>query len=170
MKTKKLVLSAVLLAVGLLLHYIVPGIFMGMKPDLLLSMMFVAVIVNEDFKSALVTGLVAGFLTALTTTFPGGQIPNIIDKFITVLVVYGLNTILGNKISNIIKTCIISVLGTLVSGTIFLGSAYLIVGLPTSFTALFLTVVLPATLLNSVSVLFLLSVVQRSMRLVSYSK
>lgn len=165
MKTKKLVLSSLLLSIGLLLHYIFPSIFMGMKPDLLLSMMFIAIIINEDFKSAMVTGIVAGLLTAMTTTFPGGQIPNVIDKVVTATFIYLLNSALSNKVCNSVKIGIISILGTLISGTIFLGSAYFLVGLPCSFMSLFLTVVLPATLLNSVAVLFLFSAVTRSMKL-----
>ena len=40
------------------------------------------------------------------------------------------------------------VLGTLVSGTAFLTSAQILVGLPGNFTALFIAVVLPAVVIN----------------------
>ena len=52
--------------------------------------------------------------------------------------------------SDIAKSVIIMAVATLVSGTVFLTSALIIVGLPAPFAALFTTVVLPAVLSNSV--------------------
>lgn len=50
--------------------------------------------------------------------------------------------------SDIAKSVIIMGVATLVSGTVFLTSALLIVGLPAPFAVLFTTVVLPAVLSN----------------------
>ena len=61
-------------------------------------------------------------------------------------------------------------IGTLISGTIFLLSAQLIVGLPAPFIALFLTVVLPATIINLVAGIFLYKVVEISMKRIAYSR
>ena len=70
---------ALLLAIGTLLHLITPGYGGGMKPDLLLSMLFIVILLKPKLQPTIVAGILAGLLAALTTTFPGGQLPNIID-------------------------------------------------------------------------------------------
>lgn len=156
MNLKRLVTSSLLLAIGLVLHQVTPPILFGMKPDILLSMMFIAIVLNKDYKMALLVGLAAGILTAATTNFPGGQIPNIIDKLITCNFVY-LMIKLTDKLNNQVKMAIISLIGTLISGTVFLGTAALLFGLPgnASFSSLMLLVVVPATLVNTIACLIL---------------
>ena len=80
MKTKDLALAAILLAIGLVLHSLVPPIFGGVKPDFLLATMVIAILSQPRLRNTLIIGAAAGLLAALTTGFPGGQIPNIIDK------------------------------------------------------------------------------------------
>lgn len=150
MNLKKMILSSLLLSIGLVLHQIVPPLLFGMKPDILLCMMFIAIALNDDYKMVMLIGLAAGLLTAATTSFPGGQIPNIIDKLITSNCVYIMLKFLANKFNKQLQMIIISVIGTLISGSAFLGSAYILVGLPAPFLALMLTVVLPALILNSI--------------------
>ena len=157
-------MSAILLAIGAILHYIVPGIFAGMKPDFLLSMMFLAIFINFNGTNVAATSIACGLISALTTTFPGGQIPNIIDKCLTGVVVgvmiYGLSKI---SIPQTVKMGIIGFIGTLVSGTAFLGSAYLLVGLPggASFGALFMGVVIPASIGNVIFTILLYQIIAR---------
>lgn len=157
MNLRKLIMSSLLLAIGMVLHYIAPPILFGMKPDILLSMMFIAIILADDYKTTLVIGLAAGLLSAATTTFPGGQIPNIIDKLITCNLVFVMIKASKKILNHQIQMLIISLAGTIISGSVFLGSALVIVGLPggASFTALFLAVVLPATLVNTIACVFL---------------
>ncbi|WP_227765556.1 tryptophan transporter [Zhaonella formicivorans] len=150
---------ALLLAIGTILHLVVPGYGSGMKPDLLLGMFFIVLLLKRDFRSTLLASLLAGLLSAFATTFPGGQLPNIIDKLITGLVVFAMVKLLYGRINNYVLTGIIGVLGTLVSGAAFLGSALAIVGLPAPFMALFTTVVLPAAVLNTIAVIILYPVV-----------
>jgi cell shape-determining protein MreD len=88
MKTNKIIITSLLLAIGLILHQITPGIFLGVKPDFLLVFMILAIILTKDFKITIITGIVAGILCALTTTFPLGQLPNIIDKIITSIIIF----------------------------------------------------------------------------------
>jgi len=57
-----------------------------MKFDLLLTFMFIAIAINPTFKNTVLSGLLSGIITAMTTTFPGGQLPNLIDKMITIVV------------------------------------------------------------------------------------
>lgn len=128
MKTKDLTLSAILLGIGTALHFIVPGIFLGVTPDFIVCFMFLAIIINPDFKKSIVIGLAAGMLAAITSKFPGGQIPNIIDKLVTAISVHGMTEILFKKDINSIKMAIIQVVGTFISGTVFLTSATLIAG------------------------------------------
>ena len=70
---------------------------------------------------------------------------------------------------NNILMAIVLPLGTLVSGILFLGTAKIIVGLPASFSILFLTVVVPSVALNTVIGLVLYRIVEKSLRRASYS-
>lgn len=164
MNLKKLIISSLLLAIGYVLHQVAPPILFGMKPDFLLTMMFIAILVADDYKSVLAISIAAGLITAVVTTFPGGQIPNIIDKLITGQIVYGLHKILGYTINTQIKTAIISIIGTLVSGCAFLGSALLMFGLPAPFAALILTVVLPTAIINCFSMIVLYKAVNMAVK------
>ncbi|WP_455544404.1 tryptophan transporter [Intestinibacter sp.] len=155
--TKRLTLNAILLAMGLVLHQVTPPIF-TIKPDTTLIMLFTLMVINRDsYKTCLVAGIVAGIFAGMTSSFPGGQIPNLIDKFLTtnitfliMIVSYKLPFVknLGDKAKDLVVTGIMMVIGTFVSGTIFLTSAQIIVGLPGSFTMLFMSVVVPAVVIN----------------------
>lgn len=145
MKIKNMILTSVLLAMGFVLHSIVPGFF-GMKFDLLLTFMFIAIAINPTFKNAVLSGLLSGIITAMTTTFPGGQLPNLIDKLITALIVFYLIKALK---TGIIQMGIIGFIGTLASGMIFLTSALAIVGLPAPLGILVTTIVIPTAIANT---------------------
>ncbi|HEY8890249.1 MAG TPA: tryptophan transporter [Clostridium sp.] len=147
MKTNKIIITSLLLAIGLILHQITPGIFLGMKPDFLLIFMILSIILTKDFKMAITTGIVAGLLSALSTTFPGGQLPSIIDKTLTSIIVYVIYKNLNSD--SPLKLAGIYFLGTLISGGIFLGSALTLFGLPAPFLVLFVSIVLPTSVFNS---------------------
>ena len=118
-QTRNLTVSAIFMALGLVLHFMVPGIFFGVKPDFLLSMMFISLMIVGDVKEALLLGVAGGIMSALTTGFPGGQIPNFIEKIITSLVVFYTIKAMRRNFS-IPKVILIFALGTMVSGTLFL--------------------------------------------------
>ena len=177
MNLRKIIISSLLLAIGLVLHQVTPPILFGMKPDILLSMMFIAILLNKDYKMTLIVGLAAGILTAATTTFPGGQIPNIVDKLITcnfiyliIMIIDKINDEINNKINNLVKMFIISMIGTLISGAVFLGTASLLFGLPgsASFSTLMFIVVFPATLVNTIACLILYNAVELALKRISY--
>ena len=147
MKTNKLIITSLLLAIGIILHQITPGIIFGMKPDLLLVFMILSITLTKNFKITIITGIVAGILAALTTTFPGGQLPSIADKVITSIIVYGLYKNLNSN--SPFKLGCIYFLGTIISGSIFLGSSLILFGLPAPFLILFVSIVLPTSMLNS---------------------
>ena len=166
MKLRKIILSSLLLSIGLVLHQLVPPILFGMKPDFLLSMMFIAIFICDDYKLSLVIGLAAGILTAATTTFPAGQLPNIIDKIITSNLVFLLFRVF--KFNNQLKICMVSFIGTIISGTVFLGTAYIIVGLPGPFLVLILGVVIPATAFNTAGSIVLYNAANTALKKIIY--
>lgn len=164
MNLKNNIFTALLLAIGFILHQITPGIFGGMKFDFLLSFIFISLLINNSFKNSILTGLLGGLLSAMTTTFPGGQIPNIIDKLMTCIVLFGVITLLKHFNFNSLIVGIISVIGTLTSGTVFLLSALLITGLPAPFIALFTTVVIPTILVNAIVTIFVYQIVKHAIK------
>jgi hypothetical protein len=149
MKTNKIIITSLFLAIGLILHQITPGIFMGIKPDFLLVFMILSITLTKDFKITLITGIAAGVLCALTTTFPGGQLPNIIDKIATSIIVYAIYKSSSSNSNSSLKLIGIYFLGTIISGSIFLGSALILFDLPAPFLILFVSIVLPTSVLNS---------------------
>lgn len=151
MSIKKIIINSLFLGIGAVLHQITPPILLGMKPDFSLAMLFIIMVLNEDYKTCLTAGIVAGILAAATTTFPGGQLANVVDKLITTNVMFLVLMPLRKAFNNQIKVIIASVLGTLVSGTSFLTVALITVGLPANFRILFLSVVLPACLINGIA-------------------
>ena len=97
MNVKKMILNAILIAIGALLHQITPALGLPMQPDFALSMLFIIIVINNDYKTTLISSIIIGILTALTTKFPGGQLPNIIDKVVTANVIYFIFKLIGNK-------------------------------------------------------------------------
>ncbi|MFU2417826.1 tryptophan transporter [Peptacetobacter sp. AB800] len=172
--TRKMVLNSILLAIGLILHQITPALGLPMQPDFALLTMFIVVLINRnDYKSCLLAGIVTGVFTALTTKFPGGQLPNVIDKIISVnfayLLVYIMYSIpflrkMDMKKAGKIVSIFLFPLGTLVSGSIFLLAAQYIVGLPAGFSVLFISVVIPAVVINFVAGLVLYNVILRCIK------
>ncbi|QHE60902.1 tryptophan transporter [Rossellomorea vietnamensis] len=149
MNTKTLVSLSLLVGIGAVLHTVIPGIFLGMKPDMMLTMMFLGIILFPAKKNVLLLGLLTGVISGLTTQFPGGFLPNLIDKPVTAFFFYGLFLATKKITRSLLGASVLTAIGTLVSGSVFLLSAYVIVGLPGAFFALFAAVVLPATLVNA---------------------
>lgn len=164
MNIKKFVLNSFLLAIGVLLHQITPPLVLGMKPDFSLVMLFIIILFNKDFKSCITSGLAVGIFTALTTGFPMGQIPNIIDKLTTTIVIFLIIKTLREQIKDKSLMLLSASIGTFISGTVFLVSAAILVGLPGKFSELFIFTVLPAVLINTVVGMILFNAVNISMK------
>jgi Tryptophan transporter TrpP len=169
MNTKKLVAIALLVGMGTVLHAVVPGFVFGMKPDMMLTMMFLGIILFPDFKSVLLIGLATGIISGMTTSMPGGFLPNVIDKFITAFVFLGLFMALGKFKKSIISVAVLTAIGTLISGAIFLGVASIIVGLPGQFAAMFAAAVLPAAVVNTIVMIVLYPVSTSIMKKTTFS-
>ncbi|GLY11255.1 tryptophan transporter [Pseudobacillus badius] len=160
MNTKSLVTLSLLIGMGAVLHTVMPGLFLGMKPDMMLTMMFLGILLFPNLKSVLLAGLVTGVISGLTTSFPGGMIPNMLDKPVTAVVFYGLFLLFAHYGKNTVGAAALTAVGTIVSGVVFLGSALVTVGLPGPFAALFLTIVLPASAVNAVVMAVIYPIVQ----------
>ena len=152
MKTKQLVTNSLLLAVGFLLHYVTPAIGLPMQIDFSLITLILIIAFNRNsFNTCLASGVATGIFAGLTTKFPMGLIPNIIDKIVTTIAVYLLIKLLDKTaLHSKIKAVITNAVGTLVSGMVFLASALILVGLPAPFFILFTTVVIPAIAVNTI--------------------
>ena len=153
MNTKQMVNAAILLAVGTILHYIIPGIVGGVKPDFMLACVFVVILICPNMKTALTVAIVSGILSAITTNFPGGQIPSIFDKFISAFAVLLLAKVLPINAKSSVSTfakAFIFFIGTTISGAVFLGAAALLVGLPgdASLSGMILAIVIPTAVAN----------------------
>ena len=152
MKTKQLVTNSLLLAVGFLLHYVTPAIGLPMQIDFSLITLVLIINLNKSsFSTCLASGVATGIFSGITSKFPLGFIPNTIDKIITTIFVYLLIRLLDKTaLHSKIKTIVVNAVGTLLSGTVFLASAFILVGLPAPFSLLFVTVVIPAIVVNTV--------------------
>ena len=153
MKTKQLVTNSLLLAVGFLLHYVTPAIGLSMQIDFSLITLILVINLNKNsFSTCIAGGIATGIFSGLTTKFPMGLIPNIIDKLVTTVAVYLLIRLLDKTtLHSRIKAVITNAVGTLVSGVVFLVSALLLTGLPAPFSVLFITVVIPAIVVNTIA-------------------
>ena len=151
-KTKQLVTNSLLLAVGFLLHYVTPAIGLPMQIDFSLITMILVINLNKNnLGSCIASGVVTGIFSGLTSKFPLGLVPNILDKITTAIFVYLLIKLLDKTALNSkIKAIVVNAIGTLVSGTVFLSSALLLVGLPAPISVLFVTVVIPAIVINTI--------------------
>ncbi|WZL72603.1 tryptophan transporter [Clostridiaceae bacterium 35-E11] len=164
MELRKNIFTALLIAIGFIIRQVTPSSIGGMHFDGFLSVMFVCILINDDFKNAMLTAFLGGVITAMTTTFPGGQIPNILDKFVTCLVLYAIIKVLGNFKSNPFVVGGIAFIGTLLSGSSFLIAAKYMVGLPVPFAVLFTGIVLPTSFMNIIITLSIYKAVTISMR------
>nr|WP_093132498.1 tryptophan transporter [Salinibacillus kushneri] len=166
MDTRVLILLSLFIGIGTVLHLVMPGVLFGMKPDLQLAMMFLGILLFPRAKYVLVLAVATGLLTALTTTMPGGQISNIIDKPITAFAFFGLYVLFSKMTKNAVLAPIMTALGTMISGAIFLSVALFILGveLGAGFGALFATVVIPATIANSIIILVVYPILQAIMK------
>lgn len=164
MNTKRMITNAILIAIGAILHQITPLLGVPMQPDLSLAMLFIIMVYNKDYKTTAICGLIVGIFAALTTKTPGGQIPNILDKFITCNIMYFVLIPLRDKISKTKQMSILLPIGTLISGTTFLALLMVIAGLPggASFGTLFTAIVVPTTILNVIIGIALFKIVERT--------
>lgn len=165
MKTKDLVLLSLFMGIGAVLHIVAPPILLGMKPDIMLPMMFLGILLFPKANYVLVLSLATGVISALTTAVPGGQISNIVEKPFTAFAFFALFILIPKNIDKKITVPVLTAIGTLVSGSAFITMALYVVGqMSGTFTALFLAVVLPATVFNVIFIIILYPIVMSIMK------
>ncbi|MFD1850007.1 tryptophan transporter [Oceanobacillus bengalensis] len=166
MNIRVLIMLSLLVGIGTVLHAAIPGLsIMGVKPDLLLSMMFLGIFLFPKTKYVLLLSLTSGIVAALTTTAAGGQIANIMDKPISAFVVLALFLFMKNKVNDNISAPVLTFIGTVISGSVFTGIVALIASLPEGgFIGLLVTAVLPAAAINTVIMVVVYPIVQTIMK------
>ncbi|MEG0473743.1 MAG: tryptophan transporter [Solibacillus sp.] len=163
MNTKNLVLMALLIGIGTALYVVIPGFVQGMKPDFILTMMFIGILLFPTVKETFLLGLSAGVLSGLFTTFPAGFLPNVVDKFVTAFVFLAIVLVLKKLTTNMVLTTISVGIGTLISGVIFLSVALFAMGTDVGapFLILFSSVVLPAVAFNAGAFIVIYPIIQK---------
>lgn len=167
MKTRTLVILSLLVGIGAVLHAVAPPIIFGMKPDMLLAMMFLGIMLFPQIKYVMLLSLVTGAISALTTSFPMGQLANMIEKPLTALVFLGLFLLVRNMVSHNILAPILTAIGTLVSGSLFVSIGLFVLGAAIpgqGFLTLFIGVVLPTVAFNTVIMVVIFPVIQAIMK------
>ncbi|KKE79204.1 tryptophan transporter [Oceanobacillus caeni] len=165
MNIRILITLSLLVGIGTVLHAVVPGFVFGVKPDMLLSMMFLGVFLFPKARYVLLLALVSGVISALTTQAPGGQIANMIDKPLSAFIVLALFVLLQKKVRNAISAPILTFIGTVISGSVFVGVVALFAGLGNgTFLAMFVGAVLPAAAVNTLIMVVIYPVVQSIMK------
>ncbi|MCE5222265.1 MAG: tryptophan transporter [Clostridium sp.] len=162
--TRKMAANAILIAIGAILHQIVPPLpFIGIECDFSLAMLFIIIVFNKEYKTALACGIIIGVFAGLTSKMPGGLVANIIDKFITCNVMYLILIPLRNSINRIKQIGLLLPIGTLVSGATFIIALMKTAGLPEglSFKIMFISAVIPTMVLNTIIGLVIFKIVEK---------
>lgn len=121
---------------------------------------------NRDYKTSLICGIAVGIFAAITSKTPNGQLPNIIDKFITCNVMFLVLSVLRDRVSKTVQILTVLPLGTLLSGTTFLTVLMVLNGFPMeTFKTLFVTVVLTTAALNVVIGFILFKIVGKTIKI-----
>ncbi|CEI84054.1 putative tryptophan transport protein [Oceanobacillus oncorhynchi subsp. incaldanensis] len=165
MKTKILTILALLVSIGTVLHFVMPPLLFGVKPDMMLAMMFLGIILFPKWNYVILLAFATGAISALTTAAPGGQIANLIDKPLTAVAFFLLFLLVRKQMNTKVTASVLTFAGTLISGSIFLSVALFFLGfLEGGFLALFAAVVLPAAVMNTVIMLVVYPIVEGIMK------
>lgn len=159
MNTKNLVLMALLVGVGAALYLVIPGFSGGMKPDFMLTMMFIGILLFPKASHVFLLAITTGVISGLFSTFPAGFIPNVVDKFVTAFVFFAVVIALKHFTQKFPIAVALAGIGTLLSGTVFLSVAIFVLGVDVPFVGLLLGVVLPAVALNAIAFFFIFPIV-----------
>jgi hypothetical protein len=159
MNTKNLVLMSLLVSIGAALYLVIPGFNGGMKPDFMLTMMFIGILLFPKASHVFLLAITTGVISGLFSTFPAGFIPNVVDKFITAFVFFAVVLALKHLTTKLPVAVALTAIGTLFSGVIFLSVAIFVLGVDLPFGGLVIGVVLPTVALNSIAFFFIFPIV-----------
>jgi len=169
MDLRKNLVTALLLAIGFILRNFIPIGIGSMKADIMLGIIFVCILLNPTVKNTMLTGLLAGIITAMTTAFPGGQVANLVDKLLTAFLILGIIKMFGKNSYKIPVLAVIGFIGTVFSGSVFLLTALALVGLPVGFNVLLATVVIPTAVINTPITVLLYKLITKSINATNLS-
>lgn len=168
MNTRVLVILSLFVGIGAVLHAIAPPILFGMRPDMLLSMMFLGILLFPNLKYVILISTATGVISALTTTFPGGQLANMVDKPVSALLFFAVLLLIQRFGNKYIIAPTLTFLGTIISGSVFILTAIYIFGvgnqLEGGFISLFGVIVLPAAVVNTIVMVIVYPVVNQIMK------
>ncbi len=159
MNTKNLVLMSLLVSIGAALYLVIPGFNGGMKPDFMLTMMFIGILLFPKASHVFLLAITTGVISGLFSTFPAGFIPNVVDKFITAFAFFAVVVALKHLTTKLPVAVALTAIGTLFSGVIFLSVAIFVLGVDLPFGGLVIGVVLPTVALNSIAFFFIFPIV-----------
>ena len=159
MNTKNLVLMSLLVSIGAALYLVIPGFNGGMKPDFMLTMMFIGILLFPKASHVFLLAITTGVISGLFSTFPAGFIPNVVDKFITAFVFFAVVVALKHLTTKLPVAIALTAICTLFSGVIFLSVAIFVLGVDLPFGGLVIGVVLPTVALNSIAFFFIFPIV-----------
>ncbi|MCP3033255.1 tryptophan transporter [Halobacillus sp. A1] len=170
MNTRILVFLSLLIGIGAVLHAVIPPFFFGMRPDMMLAMMFLGIILFPKLPYVFVLSIATGLMSALTTTVPGGQLANLVDKPLTALAFLGMFLSL-KKILKETAAPVLTAIGTIISGSMFLSFVLFFAGImEASFGVMFITVVLPAAAVNTIAMTIIYPIAQNIMKRTHYAQ
>lgn len=155
MNLRKLIKATFLLAIGLVLHALIPSFLGYIKPDFLLALFFIALLDLDTYPEVIVVSVAAGLLSGMTSSIPGGLFANLVDKIITGPVVYSVFSMLKQRMKMDHIVLLLGFGGTMISGLIFIACIVVIGSLPIAQVPFLLGVVTITGVLNSVFVMFL---------------
>lgn len=156
--TKVLVTSAVLIALGSIIDIFVPS--MGIKPDFMSATLFIAILLNPTVRHTFTCSFVTGVLAALTTHFPGGEFPSVLDKVVCGFTFMLMLQMLKSRVDSlkIYHIGVLAIINTIISGFVFVYSCLMVgrimglaenIALFSNGTSFFITaVVLPTAVAN----------------------
>ena len=115
MKSIELTKVAIILAFGMVLQT-ASICMLGLKPDIMLLTECFAIMIVPNKQNTFCVAAVTGFISALTTIVPYGQLPCIVDKFVAAFIFFSLFSMTkNNKFFIFIKLFITA----MISSTIF---------------------------------------------------
>src|SRR5690625_582832 len=123
MNLRVLVLLYLFVGIGFVLHYVVTTVFVGLKLKMAVSSMFLGIILFTKMNKLLLLSLLTVIVSALTTSFPMGEIINFIEKPITAFIFLSLYLLVRNVSNKLVTATCLTAIGTLISGSIFLSLA-----------------------------------------------
>src|SRR5690625_7570705 len=85
-----------------------------------LAMMFLGIILFPKLNKVLLLSLLTGIVSALTTSFPMGEIINFIEKPITAFIFLSLYLLVRNVSNKLVTATCLTAIVTLISVSIFL--------------------------------------------------